>query len=400
LPARERRWVQEATYGVARFRGRLDFLLDTHLREGLGSLSPLVLDLLRLGAYQLLYMDGVPSYAVVSQTVSQVREVAGAGGGRLANGVLRSLGEEGGGEGRFPAFESDPYTYLSTWGSHPRWLVDRWLARWDRHEVKKLVEWNNLPPPLYIRPLGSSPDEAAELLTLRGWTAHPVGQGIPCVLVESGTNPAKMLEELRGVVQDPAAALVTVYADPPPGVWVADLCAAPGGKTLALADRGIYVLAADSSPPRLKVLRENLDRVGGSVVLVAARGERPPLRETPFLLLDVPCTGTGTLRRHPDARWRLEPATVRRMTKLQAGILDAGARIVVPGGVLLYATCSLEPEENEDQVEAFLRRHPEFEVEETGVVDGRFLDDRGRLSVVPQRSGFDGAFGSRLRRVV
>jgi 16S rRNA (cytosine967-C5)-methyltransferase len=235
------------------------------------------LDLLRLGAYQLLYMGGVPSYAVVSQTVSQVREVAGAGGGRLANGVLRNLEREGGGQERFPAFETEPSGHLATWGSHPGWLVDRWLTRWDPEEVRELVGWNNRPPPLYVRPLGRSPREAAESLSQSGWTVREAGGGAPCLLVEGGINPAKLLEEIRGIIQDPGAALVTLYSDPPPGCWIADLCAAPGGKALALAETGAYVLAADASTPRLGVLRENLKRVGGSVAMVVARAEQPPL---------------------------------------------------------------------------------------------------------------------------
>ncbi|MFC1661677.1 RsmB/NOP family class I SAM-dependent RNA methyltransferase [Gemmatimonadota bacterium] len=395
---RERKWVHEVSYGVTRLRGRLDYLLDLHLRKGGSSLSSLVLDLLRLGAYQILYMEGVPSYAALSQTVAQVREVGGDGGARLANGVLRSLEREGGSERRFPSFETDPLSHLTTWGSHPRWLARRWLARWGPEEVLELTRWNNRPAPLFFRPLGLPPSQAVELIKEEGWTVSEVGEGLPCLLVEGGINPAILLQSFRGIVQDPGAALVTIYADPPEGDWIADLCAAPGGKTLALAERGAYVLAADAAISRLKLLRENVARVGSEVAIVAAAAQKPPVREAPFVLLDVPCSGTGTLRRHPDARWRMEPATMSRLADLQAEILDAGAKIVAPGGHLVYATCTLEPEENEAQVETFLLRHPEFRVEETGVVDPQYLDDEGRLYVLPQRSGFDGAFGARMRR--
>ncbi len=398
LEARERAWVQEAAYGAVRLRGRLDFLLDLHLAKGLSSVPPAALELLRLGAYQLLYMGGVPDYAAISQTVDQAREVAGEGGARLANGVLRSLSREGGEASRFPGFPAEPLLHLSTWGSHPSWLVARWLERWDPEEVRALVEWNNAPPPLYLRPLDLPLAEAAALLVDRGLGGGEAAPGTPCLRLEGGTDPAKVLRELRGVIQDPGAALVTVYADPPPGVWVADLCAAPGGKALALAARGHRVVAADRSLPRLRVMRQNLDRVGGGVDLIQALAQAPPLAQVPFVLLDVPCTGTGTFRRHPDARWRLTLDTLTRLVELQRQILEAGGRLVPPGGHLTYSTCTLEPEENEAQVDAFLKRTPGFSLAGTGAVESRFLDGRGCLRVLPQSSGFDGAFAARLVR--
>jgi 16S rRNA (cytosine967-C5)-methyltransferase len=383
---------------VSRLRGRIDFLLDLHLRKGLSSLSPLVLDLLRLGGYQLLYMDSVPAYAGISQTVEQVREVTGQGGGRLASGVLKSLEAEGGEVDRFPAFESDALTHLTTWGSHPAWMVARWLDRWGSREVQELVRLNNTPPELFFRPLGLSPSEAMDLLHKAGRDAKGLPHGVPCLQVQGGTNPADLLRDFRGIVQDPGAALVTEYADPSGASWVADLCAAPGGKALAMAGTGAYVLAADASAARARVLRENSERVEGGLGVVIARVQRPPLREAPFVLLDVPCTGTGTLRRHPDARWRLEPRSLDRMANLQAEMLDSCATLVSPGGHLVYSTCSLEPEENERQIDAFMSRSPVFELEETNSVDPRFLDQEKRLQVLPQRTGFDGAFCARMRR--
>ncbi|NNM06003.1 MAG: hypothetical protein HKO65_13015 [Gemmatimonadetes bacterium] len=398
LSDQDRRWVHESSYGATRFRGRLDHLLDIHLRNGLSSLSPLVLDYLRLGAYQLLFMDGVPSYAAISQTVDQVKEVAGAGGGRMANGVLRSLEREGGEASRFPGYSEDPEAHLSTWGSHPKWMIRRWLKRLGPEAVRRLVDTNNTPAPVYFRPLGVTLDEARDLLRDEGFFGEVVGKGIPCLRLKDGTNPARLLERVPGFIQDPGAALVTEYAD----VWgedlVADLCAAPGGKTLALAHSGAYVLAADRSMPRLALLRENLERVGGRVDLVAALAEKPPFRELPVLLLDVPCSGTGTLRRHPDARWRLTPDSLRRLAELQGKMLEAGAQIVRPGGVLVYSTCTLEPEENQEQVEGFLSRNPRFAMAGTKSVPEQYVDSQGRLLVTPHDTGFDGAFAARMVR--
>ncbi len=398
LPPRDRRFVQVATYGVCRFRGRLDHLLGLHLRKGLHSLSPGLLNLLRLGAYQLLYMGAVPPYAAISQTVDQVRAMAGEGPARLANGVLRSLEREGGEVHRFPDFRDDPESHLSTWGSHPRWMIRRWLRRWDPTEVQNLVSLNNQEPELFFRPLDRSLSAARELFAEKGIESREAGPGIPCLKLKDGTDPAHLVRLVKGVVQDPASALVTVYADAPREGTVADLCAAPGGKSLAIASGGAYVVAADRSLRRLQLLRENLARVGGKVDLVAALAQAPPFREMPFLLLDVPCSGTGTLRRHPDARWRLTEDTVLRLAEVQRSILEAGSRIVPKGGVVVYSTCTLETEENEGQVGGFLGRNPGFSVAESGKVPGEYLTEGGYLFLEPQRHGFDGAFAARLVR--
>jgi 16S rRNA (cytosine967-C5)-methyltransferase len=364
----------------------------------LGSVSTAILDLLRLGAYQILYMDGVPSYAAISQTVEQVKRLAGGGGGRMANGVLRSLEREGGAIARFPSYQEEPEEHLSTWGSHPSWMIKRWLERWGPEEVLKLVDFNNSPPPLSFRPLGISVDKALSLFSEAGRKARQAGPGIPCLILDDGTDPARILEQVPGIIQDPGAALVTVFANASPGEIWGDLCAAPGGKALALAGEGAYVLAADRSLTRLRLLKQGHERVGGRVGLVVALAQSPPFRELPRVLLDVPCTGTGTLRRHPDARWRLTLDTMERLARLQGTILQAGARLVPKGGVLVYSTCTLEPEENRDQIEAFLRGNPGFSLAGGGEVGQEFLDEKGYLSVLPQATGFDGAFGARLVR--
>lgn len=398
LSSQNRKWLQELAYGTIRFRGRLDHLLDLHLKRGVESVPESVMGLLRLGAYQLLFMDGVPAYAAISQTVDQAREEMGPGVGRLANAVLRSLDREGGDEARFPDFHSHPLAYLTTWGSHPSWLVERWLRRWGPEKTRALVAWNNTQPQLYLRPLATAPATAVSRLREDGWNCQVVEEGIPCVLMADGTDPARLLEEITGVIQDPGAALVTVYADPPPRVRVVDLCAAPGGKALALSHGRNRVLAGDRSLARMEILRENLRRVETGVDLMVADARRPPLREAEFVLLDVPCSGTGTFRRHPDARWRLTPDTLGTLVELQAEILKAAGSLVPPGGHLVYSTCTLEEEENEAQVSRFLEGNPMFAVEETGRVPDRFLTRGGFLRVLPQESGFDGSFAARLVR--
>jgi 16S rRNA (cytosine967-C5)-methyltransferase len=260
------------------------------------------------------------------------------------------------------------------------------------------VEHNNSPAPISFRPIGTGIQDAAVRLREAGWGLRESGAGAPCLYLDPGTDPAQILKAVPGIMQDPGAALVTLYADFPSEETVGDLCAAPGGKALAVAQGGTYVLAADRSRNRLKLLDENLSRTGGRVDLVVARAEQPPFRELPNLLLDVPCTGTGTFRRNPDARWRLTPGTLEQLVKLQGQMLEAGSRLVPVGGLLVYSTCSLEQEENQGQVEDFLNKHPEFSVEETGRVSGDYVDSEGRLEVTPLNDGFDGAFAARMVR--
>lgn len=398
LPSRERAFVHELTYGVARLRGRLDHLLGAKVHRGLDSLRPRVVEILRLGAYQLLYMDGVPDYAAISQSVDSAKAAGGKGAGGLVNAVLRGVARDGDRPERFPDPSADPAGYLTTWGSHPGWLVDRWLARWPAERVEALVRSDNERPPLCLVPLDADVETAVAELAAVGIEAEVVGQGTECVRLAPGSAPREALAALPSIVQDPAANLVVRYADVPPGTKVADLCAAPGGKALALSRGAVYTVAADRSERRMQLVQENLARVGGAVGLVVADVLKPPISSADVVLLDVPCTGTGTLRRHPDGRWRLSQDQIGGLAAIQRDILDAAAVLVPPGGLLIYSTCTLEPEENEIQVKAFLDRHADFEVAPTDAVPARFVTDEGFLVVLPQDSGFDGSFAARLRR--
>jgi 16S rRNA (cytosine967-C5)-methyltransferase len=399
----ERPWLQELVYGTLRLRGRIDSMLDRVVRRGIDSLEPDVLDVLRLGAYQLLEMGSVPAYAAVSQAVEMGKGVGGAGAGKLVNGVLQALGRQRDSL-RFPSFERDPAGHLSAWGSHPRWLVERWLRRFGRDGARALVEANNRRPELYLRPVGVTVEEARARLAEAGIASEPVAFAPDAVRILPPAGATEALARVPAVVQDPAAGLVVRYAAIPRGARVADLCAAPGGKAVALAERAGYVAAADLSLDRLERVRENARRIGGLALgVLVADARHPPIREgsVDAVLLDVPCTGTGTLRRHPDGKWRIGPQDLESLVALQRELLEAAAPLVAPGGLLVYSTCSLEPEENEAQVEGFLERHPEFTLEPTPEsLDVGLLDEAGRLLVLPQRFGVDGAFAARLRRRV
>jgi len=406
LDPRDRRFTRELVYGMLRRRAWLDALLDARVRGGLARLDPDVLDLLRLGAYQLLYMRSVPAYAAIAQTVELAKRRHSIGPSRLSNAVLRRLDREGETEALQVDMPVDPIDALALVESHPRWLVARWVARWGEEETRRLLRANNTEPPIVARPIHAVREQVEAMLEAAGIAVADAPLVNDSILLAS---PVSALTELgafrQGLfhVQDPASTLVTKYAAVPDGSRVADVCAAPGGKAIELSRRASVVFASDLSLARLRRVVENSRRLElTSVFPYVADARRPAIREgaADVVLIDAPCTGTGTFRRHPDARWRMKTSDLAVMAALQREILRAAASIIAPGGLLVYSTCSLETEENDTQVERFLAEHHHWRLDPPpeGAVPAVVLD-AGRLRVLPQRHGTDGAFAARLRRI-
>lgn len=400
IDARDRKWTQELVYGMLRRRSWLDSALEERVRGGLARLDSDLVELLRLGAYQLLFMGGVPAYAAIAQTVELAKERHGVGAGGLANAVLRRLDRER--DDVNVAAPGDLVDALALAHSHPRWLVARWVAQFGVEETTRLLESNNIEAPTVLRPFGIVREQLEAKLESAGVGVSSVPLAPESIQLTTPASLAELGAYKQGLfyVQDPGSTLVTMYASVAAGATVADLCAAPGGKSLELARTAGVVFAADRSISRMTRLRSNLDRVDVvSPLVLVADARQPPLKAVDMALVDAPCTGTGTFRRHPDARWRLKVSDLAVMAALQRSILRAAAEIVKPGGLLVYSTCSLEPEENDDQIESFLNGNVEWELEPPprGAVDESVLD-AGRLRVLPQRHGIDGAFAARLRR--
>ena len=401
LDPRDRRWTQELVWGMLRRRGYMDHLLAPRVKGGIARLDSDLADLLRLGTYQLFHMGSVPPYAAIAQTVELAKQRHGMGASKLMNAVLRRLDRER--SDLAPALPTDPVEALAIELSHPRWLVARWVARWGAEETRALLESNNREGSLIVRPWGVVREQLEAMLEAAGVQVSDVPLVSDSLQLSSGTLLTSLgaFQQGRCFVQDPAATLVTQYAAVPAGAKVADLCAAPGGKTVELARTASYVTSADSSEVRLQRLQETIDRLELDHVTAVVCDARDAATLGTFdaVLVDAPCTGTGTFRRHPDARWRLRVSDLAVMAAAQRTILRAAANAVVPGGLLIYSTCSLEPEENDAQVEAFLAEHPGWTLEPPpeGAVPAAVLD-AGRLRVLPQRHGTDGSFAARLRR--
>ena len=393
----DRALAHELAAGVLRQRVALDAALTPHLRAGVGEVRHDLLDILRLGAYQLLFLERIPRHAAVDTAVTLGRRFGGARVGGFINAVLRKLADRPHREPREAGH--DGWAGLAAEYSHPEWLVQRWGERYGAEETERLLRHNNTRPPLVIQPARWSTAALTASLDAQRipWREAPFGAGL---IVEGRPRELPGLAAGAWYVQDPAQALVVRYAAFPAGGRVYDACAAPGGKTIALsADESRLILAAELRPARARRLRENLARAGGPrAAVLVADAAAPPVRGCDGVLLDVPCLGTGAFARHPDARWRVTPEALARLVSQGARLLRAQAEIVAPGGLLVFASCSLEPEENELQIEAFLAADRRFRREPPEGMPSELLAGAD-LCILPQRTGTDGAYAARLRRV-
>ncbi len=384
LSEADRRLVHEIAAGALRQRDTLDRQIDSFVTADPRRLEPDVRDLLRIGAYQLTRLDRVPPYAVLSATVEVAKNAAGRRAAGLVNAVLRRLAEAVE-AGRAP----EPVADLAAQHSHPPWLVERWIGLFGIGATEALLRHNNTPAPLTLQPAK---------VTLDGLWQIMIAANVPCAEAPLGmglTVESPQVRTLPGyeagafVVQDAAHAWLLESVAIPAGTMVWDCCAAPGGKTTAVSRTAGHVLASDIRRDRLAILRDTVTRAAHGVSLFLADARRPPIRPrgVEVVLIDVPCSATGTMARHPDARWRLSADRIDRFIMREAEILEGAASAVSTHGILIYMTCSLEPEENGRQVDRFLDRHPDFRREQ---------DD---LFVFPPDAGTDGGYAARLRRV-
>lgn len=407
VEARARPFLMELAYGAIRWRKRLRWELGRHLRKDAGLLPPDVLAILELGAYQLRFMGSVPAWAAVDESVKLVKEATTPAVARwaagLVNAVLRTLEREGP-----PALPdgSDALSRLAIGQSHPEWMVARWLDRLGPEATEALLARNNDPPPLHLKVnrRRAEPDAVVERFREAGHDARVHPAKPDAIVIAKGAAPESLPGWNEGEVwvQDVGAQWVVEAAGEPAGGTILDACAAPGGKLLGLLERtpGARALALDAEPARLARLRAGLDRTGlAGATLVAADARRPPTAARYGLVLaDVPCSGTGVLRRRVDARWRRRPEDIRRFAAFQREILAGLAEAVAPGGALVYATCSIEPEENEDVVNAFLAEHPEFRLDPVGERVPAALAHGPWLVTRPWADDLDGMFAARLVR--
>jgi 16S rRNA (cytosine967-C5)-methyltransferase len=390
----DRRLATELVYGTLRRRGSLDALLHALVDRPRQRIPPAAWELLRLGAYQLAYLTHVPPHAAIYETVELSKAWLRGRAPGFINGVLRNLGRlltaesapgpaadalplVGGAYRRLarPALPDPilrPGEYLAAGHSLPRWLADRWLARYGWDEAVRLGFWFAEPAPLWLRvnPLRTTRDALRAALAEAGYHAEPGEHPQSLRLAEHA--PIRSLPgyaEGWFTVQDASAMAAASALAPEPGMTVLDLCAAPGGKTTHLAelmhDTG-RIVACDVDERRLQTVGELCARLGVSIVetrLLASGAESAPAEPFDAALVDVPCSNTGVLGRRPEVRWRLTPADLRHLVALQTELLRTACGQVRPGGAVLYSTCSVEPEENGGVVRAALAELPGWALE-------------------------------------
>ncbi len=398
--------LNEIVHGVLRWQNRLDWVLNGFSHGSFAKSEINIKNALRVALYQILFLDRVPHAAAVNEAVEFVKRIRGEKPAGLVNAVLRNIIRNIEGI-RYPERSEDEVQYLAVTGSHPYWLVKRWVKRFGFDETQKLMAANNERPELSLR-INRLKVAPAQFLTMLEQ------QQIACrgsrhidyfVRVKSLSRIGQMDLFRNGLftIQDESAALPCLLLDPKPGMRVIDMCAAPGGKTTHLAElmnNEGEILAVDKYDVKLNQIRGACERLGlRNVRLLATDAASLDAGAADRVLLDAPCSGLGTLAKKPDVKWKRDVSDLLKLSGLQRDLLENAARLVRSGGVLVYSTCTTEPEENQDRIREFLAAHPEFRPESAaGFVSNALVNGEGQIETLPHRHGMDGSFAARLVR--
>ncbi|HWR00388.1 MAG TPA: 16S rRNA (cytosine(967)-C(5))-methyltransferase RsmB [Chlorobaculum sp.] len=391
LERNDRALAKELVSGTLKYRLQCDFVIARFYRHDYAKAAEVLKNILRLGVYQLLHLDRVPRSAAVNESVKLARKFKGDHLSRLVNGLLRNVSPETVHLDRWTATMPDDER-LSIIHSCPAWLVNRWITRYGLEKAEMMLAHGNRPPATGYR-INRIKTDSAKLFALPALSgARQLEDGLADFFF---SKEFVLLEPLlkKGLVsvQNPTQGLACIMAAPEPGSVVYDMCAAPGGKSTFMAElmgNTGRIIALDRSAGKIERLASNAKALG--ITIIEPR-EGDALTFDPecapdTILLDAPCTGTGVLGRRAELRWRTTPEKILELAELQSAMLDRASGMLKTGGILVYATCSVEPEENELQVEAFLGRHPGFVTEKT------------LLTLPGERDGFDGGFAVRLRK--
>ena len=410
LSDNDRRLMTELVYGSVRRQRTLDALIDQLATKKSHKQPPDLRTILHLGLYQLRYQAKIPTSAAVNTTVALAKDNGFKGLSGFVNGLLRQYARL--------AEKEDPLQLpqetikrLGTLHSFPDWIVKVWTEQFGDLETEQLCRWMNQTPTIDIRinPLKTSLEEVEAAFQSVGVLSQPLLDTPQALRLMSRTGSIQKLpgfQEGWWTVQDASAQLVSHLLDPQPGEVIVDACAAPGGKTTHIAelmgDRG-KIWACDRTASRLRKLQENVRRLGfKSIETITADSRNLTQLENSAdrVLLDVPCSGLGTLHRHADARWRQTPTSVNELSQLQEELLSHVATLVKDGGVLVYATCTLDPRENENIIEAFLTKNPNWKIEYLRLEElgTRYNTSQGYLKVLPHENNMDGFFMTCLRK--
>ena len=392
---RDRALINTSVNGVIRRKLTIDWLIDRFSSRKPPAQCGYVRQILRLSLFHLLYLDSIPPHAILHQAGELAKQHLATRECSYINGILRTILRKSDNL-PFPARDHSA-EYLSVVYSHPRWLIGRWLKSRSFEEVEEICRVDNLPPPIFARCnlLKITPEELEAEFVRDRVAFERLESPVGFWRIKPG-HPIASLPSFRDghfQVQDTSTIRAVELLDPEPGEKIADLCAAPGGKAVYLAQKmnnAGCLLAADNNPARLRKLTQNLQRSGVSNAEVERinilRGETPDRDERwDGILLDVPCSNTGVLRRRVDARWRISPDDITRLAEQGRELLKAAANLILPGGRIVYSTCSIEPEENQEVIRNFLRMRADYTLVK-------------EESSLPRETGGDGYYAALLRK--
>ncbi len=407
LSSLDRRFISEIVHGTTKMRRRLDFVLSQFLVEKLEGLTPWIKNILRMGIYQIDFMDKVPESAAVDESVKLAKKFGHKGTVALVNAVLRSYLRDKS-KVSFPSWEEDKVENIALFYSFPSWMVERWLEIWGEKETIKLCEAFNQRPRLSLRvnSLKIGQKDLEEILNQEKIKFKPGKFLKNFYTIESKMDFSQFAPLQEGWVyfQDESAGFPVALLDPQPGECILDLCAAPGGKTTFIAekmkDQGM-VVAVDISLKKLKTIKENYDRLGiESINLCCADAKNFSCCPVDKILMDAPCSALGTLGKNSDTRWRKQKEDPPRLQTIQLEILLNAARLLKSGGVLIYSTCTIMPDENEQTVNKFLEQRKDFKRKDSHIfVDSEVVDEKGFVRTLPHIHKMDGSFACRLEKM-
>ena len=408
LPANDAALATEIAYGVLRWKIRLDHTIDLFASIKAKKLEHRVLNALRIGVYQLLFLDRVPPSAAINESVKLLRK-DGARKSGFVNAVLRRIDSE---RARIALPDSGgPEKRISIAWSHPEWIVKRWVERYGEEEAEALCRANQEVPPKVVRvnTLAVTREKLLEEFSISGREAH-AGKYSPFAVEAKAGAPLDAFDA-RYYIQDEASQLVSLLVSPSPGSSVLDACSAPGGKTTHMAqlmgNRG-SILALDKYASRLETVEKSAARLGVKIIKTREADAAAPFTfaeegSFDYILTDAPCSGLGVVRRSPDIKYRRRAEDIRGLALEQGALLDNLARYLKRGGILVYSTCTFEPEETIDAVEGFLGRNRGYALEDAASVlpEGcaGLVDEKGFFRSFPHRHGMDGFFGARIRKL-
>lgn len=396
----DRRFVTELVYGCIKAKGTLDWILSQNISRPLNKISPVILNILRLGVFQIYFLERIPASAACNESVNLAKKYGHQGTVKFVNAVLRNCVRTKEGMA-YPTIEQDLILHLSLTLQHPVWLIKRWLKEYGIEDTKKLCGFNNQVPPLALRAntLEITREELLAKLASDDFivrTSEWSNDGIVCEKLPS----MELLFKKYGTyfyVQDESSMLVANILNPQPGQRVIDVCSAPGGKTTHLAqlmrNKG-EIIATDIHPHKIGLIKENAERLGIDIIKPQVQDAAQNMPEwnatADCVLVDAPCSGLGVLRRRAEARWTKTEEGLGEFPGLQKAILANAARYVKPGGRLVYSTCTLEKAENADVIQFFLESNKEFEL--AGFPHPKTGEIIKELQILPQHDGIDGFY--------